>query len=210
MELSHLRRIKSDSELRAVIGEPNPLVCSKIHDRLNDLTRKFVEMAPLVMLATAARDGTCDVSPRGDGPGFVRILDEQTLLMPDRPGNRLADALRNIIDAGRCGLLFVIPGVTDTLRVNGRAWITDDTELLAPSTIEGKAPRLGIVVETDEVFTQCSKAFIRGQVWDATRFRSRDELPTNGEIMKSLNPDLDPTSYDAERAARYARREGFY
>lgn len=210
MELSHLRRIGSEAELRAVIGEPTALTCSKIHDRLNELTRRFIELAPLVMLATAARDGTCDVSPRGDGPGFVRVLDERTLLLPDRPGNRIADALRNIIDAGRCGLLFVIPGVTDTLRVNGRAWITDDAALLAPSAVEGKPPRLGIVVETEEVFTQCAKAFIRGHVWDASRFRSRDELPSGGEILRSLNPELDPVAYDAERAARYARREGFY
>lgn len=205
-----MRRIASEAELRAIIGEPMPVIAGKIHDRLNPLTRRFVELAPLVMLATADRAGRCDVSPRGDAPGFVRILDERTLLLPDRPGNRLADALRNILDAGRAGLLFVIPGVTDTLRVNGRAWITDDAALLAPSAAEGKAPRLGVVVETEEVFTQCSKAFLRGAVWDPARFRRRDELPSNGEIMASLSAGVDAATYDAERAERYARREGFY
>src|SRR5688500_16490339 len=106
MELSQVRRIATEEELRAIIGEPTPLVAGKIHDRLNPLTRRFVELAPLVMLATADRAGRCDVSPRGDAPGFVRILDERTLLVPDRPGNRLADALRNILDGGRAGLLF--------------------------------------------------------------------------------------------------------
>lgn len=205
-----MRRIGTEDELRAIIGTPTPLIAGKIHDRLNPLTRRFVELAPLVMLATADRAGRCDVSPRGDAPGFVRILDERTLLLPDRPGNRLADALRNILDRGRAGLLFVIPGVTDTLRVNGRAWITDDAPLLAPSAAEGKAPRLGVVVETDEVFTQCSKAFLRGAVWDPAGFRRRDELPSNGEIMASLNAGLDAATYDAERADRYARRDGFY
>lgn len=210
MALPDLRRIRTESELRAIIGQPSALVCSKLTDRLNPLTRRFVELSPLVMLATAGADGTCDVSPRGDGAGFVRILDEQTLMMPDRPGNRLADALRNILATGRAGLLFVIPGVTDTFRVNGRAWITDDAAVLADSAIEGKPPQLGIVIEIEEAFAQCSKAFLRSDAWNPERFRQRDELPSNGEIMKSINPGFDAAEYDAARAARYARREGFY
>lgn len=210
MALPDLRRIRTESELRAIIGEPSALVCSKLTDRLNPLTRRFVELSPLVMLGTAAADGTCDVSPRGDGPGFVRILDEQTLLMPDRPGNRLADALRNVLSNPRVGLLFLIPGVTDTFRVNGRAWVTDDAAVLADSAVEGKPPRLGIVVEIEEAFAQCSKAFIRSDAWNPERFRRRDELPSMGEIMGSINPSCDAAEYDAARAARYARREGFY
>jgi len=205
-----VRRLRSEDELRAIIGQPLPLTCRKVVDRLDHLTRQFVELSPLVMLATSDGAGNCDVSPRGDGPGFVRILDERTLLVPDRPGNRLADALRNLLANPHCGLLFVIPGVTDTLRVNGAAWITDDAELLAPSAVEGKAPRLGIVVEIDEAYTQCSKAFLRGHVWEPERFRSRDELPSNGAIFAAIVPDLDPVAYDEERAARYGRREGFY
>ena len=186
----------------------------KVTNSLNELTRAFVERSPFVCTATSGPAGDCDVSPRGDPAGFVRILDDRTLLIPDRPGNRLADTLRNIIVNPHVGLLFILPGITDTFRVNGRAWITDDRELLAPSVHEGSAPRLGIVVHIEEAFTQCSKAFIRSQLWDRSAFQERATLPSNGEILKVINassdPDFDAATYDAERAARYARREGFY
>src|SRR5436190_15979558 len=132
--------IDAESDLRGLIGEPTDLVRSKIADRLNELTRQFVERSPFLCLATSAADGTCDVSPRGDPPGFVRVLDERTLLLPDRPGNRLADSFRNVLENPHVALLFFIPGVSDTFRVNGRARIVEDPELLEPCTIEGKVP----------------------------------------------------------------------
>jgi PPOX class probable FMN-dependent enzyme len=193
-----------------VLGEPSDLVRSKVSDRLNELTRQFVERSPFLCLATAAADGTCDVSPRGDPPGFVRVLDERRLLLPDRPGNRLADSLRNVLQNPGVALLFVIPGITDTLRVNGRATIVTDPELLAPCAVEGKTPTLGLLIDIDEAFTHCSKAFLRAQLWDPERYVAREELPSNGEILRSMNPTVDPETYDAERAERYARREGFY
>src|SRR5579864_8464390 len=122
--------ITSETELRELIGSPQELVVSKITNRLNDLTRQFVERSPFMCLATSAPDGSCDVSPRGDPAGFVRILDERTLLIPDRPGNRIADTLTNLLEDDRIALLFLIPGVGDTFRVNGRAAIIDDLELL--------------------------------------------------------------------------------
>ncbi|MCB1997263.1 MAG: pyridoxamine 5'-phosphate oxidase family protein, partial [Rhodoferax sp.] len=139
--------VATEAELRALIGEPAPLTCAKISDRLNPMTRQFVERSPFVGLATSDADGRCDLSPRGDPPGFVRILDVRTLLLPERPGNRLADTLRNLLANPRIGLLFVVPGVSDTFRVNGRATITTDAALLAPCSVEGKAPRLGILVD---------------------------------------------------------------
>jgi PPOX class probable FMN-dependent enzyme len=138
------------------------------------------------------------------------VLDEQTLLLPERPGNRLADSLRNILANPRVGLLFVVPGVGDTLRVNGRATLVTDDELLAPSAVDGKVPKLGILVHADEVFTHCSKAFLRSQLWDPERYVERSELPSSGEIHRRRDPSFDAESYDAERAKRYARREGFY
>ena len=140
----------------------------------------------------------------------MRALDERTLLVPERPGNRLADSLRNILGNPRVGLLFVVPGVGDTLRVNGRATLVTDEELLAPSAVEGKLPKLGILVDVDEVFTHCSKAFLRSQLWDPSRFVERSELPSSGEIHRRRDPSFDAEAYDAERAERYARREGFY
>lgn len=203
--------LHTEAELRALIGEPAPLVCAKITDRIDALTRQFIERSPLVVLATADAQGTCDVSPRGDPAGFVRILDERTLLLPERPGNKLADSLRNILSNPHVGLLFVIPGVTDTFRVHGRATLTTDAALLAPSAIEGKVPKLGILVDVETAYTQCSKAFIRSQLWDPARFVDRAVLPTNGEIHRAIQGgDFDAEEYDRARAERYARREGFY
>ena len=205
-----LTTIRDEEELRRLLGEPSDLVRAKVGDRLNELTRQFVDRSPFVLLATSAPDGTCDVSPRGDPPGFVRVLDEKTLLLPERPGNRLADSLRNILANPRVGLIFVVPGVGDTLRVNGRATLVTDDELLAPSAVDGKVPKLGILVHADEVFTHCSKAFLRSQLWDPERYVERSELPSSGEIHRRRDPSFDAESYDAERAKRYARREGFY
>jgi len=203
--------IESEAALRKLIGEPAQLVCSKISDRLNALTRQFIERSSFVLLATADEAGSCDVSPRGDPAGFVRILDDATLLIPERPGNRIADSLRNILRNPRVGLLFVVPGVGDTFRVNGRATLTTDASLLAPSAVEGKTPKLGILVDIESAYTHCSKAFLRSELWDPARYVDRSELPTSGEIHKALQGgDFDAAAYDAERAARYARREGFY
>ena len=141
-----------------MIGAPSALVAGKVADRLNDLTRQFIERSPFLCIATADPDGGLDVSPRGDPAGFVRILDERRLLLPDRPGNKIADTLTNLLVDDRVALLFLIPGVGDSFRVNGRAEVTDDEELLAPSAVDGKAPKLGILVTIEEAYTQCSKA----------------------------------------------------
>jgi uncharacterized protein len=180
-------------------------------DQLNPLTRQFIERSPFLCIATSDENGHCDVSPRGDPAGFVRILDDVTLLVPERPGNRIADSLRNILRNPRVGLLFVVPGVTDTFRVNGRATLTTDASLLTPCAVEDKVPKLGILVDVETAYTQCSKALLRSHLWDPERFVARSELPTNGEIHKVLQGDaFDAAAYDAERAARYARRDGFY
>jgi PPOX class probable FMN-dependent enzyme len=202
--------ISAEDALRSTLGEPSDVVRSKINDRLNDLTRQFVERSPFLCLATSAADGTCDVSPRGDPTGFVRVLDERTLLLPDRPGNKLADSFRNVIENPHVALLFFLPGISDTFRVNGRATIVDDPELLEPCTVEGKAPTLGLLIEIDEAFTHCPKAFLRAQLWDPDRYVDRSELPSAGELMRSVNGTTDSETYDTERTERYARREGFY
>jgi hypothetical protein len=205
------RTITDENELRTLIGSPSELVLTKISDRLNSLTRQFVERSPFVCVATKLPDGGIDVSPRGDPQGFVRILDERTLLIPDRPGNRIADTLTNLLADPAIALLFLIPGVGDTFRVNGRAVITDDSELLAPSTVDGSAPKLGLLVTVEEAYTQCSKALVRSELWNPELHVDRSELPSGGEILRSLNdPSFDADEYDRERAARYARREGLY
>jgi len=203
--------IRDEAVLREVIGSPTELVLTKIADRLNALTRQFVEHSPFVCVATARPDGGLDVSPRGDPPGFVRILDERTLLLPDRPGNRIADTLTNLLEDPRIALLFLIPGIGDTFRVNGRARIVDDAELLAPSAVDGKVPRLGLLVSIEEAYTQCSKALIRSDLWNPEHHVDRSELPSSGEILRSVREDeFDAEGYDRERAARYARGDGLY
>ena len=201
-----------ETQLRDVLGgEPAKLIREKIADRLNPLTRQFVERSPFVVVASGRPDGGLDVSPRGDPAGFVRILDERTLLLPDRPGNKLADTLTNLLADDRIALLFLIPGVNDTFRVNGRARIVDDAELLAESEVEGKVPQLGILVEVEEAYTQCPKAFLRSELWNPERHIDRSELPSQGEILRAIaDPELDIEEYDEARNGRYRRREGFY
>jgi uncharacterized protein len=203
--------IASEAQLRELIGEPAALTCAKISNRLNAMTRLFVERSPFVCIATSDPAGNCDLSPRGDPAGFVRIVDERTLLLPERPGNRLADSLRNLLANPHIGLLFVVPGATDTFRVNGRATITTDKELLAPSVVEGKPPLLGILIDIDEAYTQCSKALLRSHLWDAERFIDPATMPTGGQVHRAIQGEaFDAEQYDQERAERYRRRVGFY
>jgi uncharacterized protein len=197
--------------LREILGEPTALVQSKIADRIHPFNRRFIELSPFVVVATGRPDGGLDVSPRGDPPGFVRVLDDRTLLLPDRPGNKLADTLTNLLEDDRIALLFLIPGIGETFRVNGRARIVDDAELLADSAVEGKTPKLGILVEVEQAYGQCPKALLRSDLWNAEKHVSRDELPSAGEIMRAVaDPELDAEEYDRARDERYKRREGFY
>jgi PPOX class probable FMN-dependent enzyme len=202
--------IESEEALRALVGQPLQTTSAKLSPRLNALTRQFIERSPFVCVATCDRDGNCDVSPRGDPPGFVHILDDSTLLLPERPGNRIADSLCNILHNRHVGLLFMIPGLGDTFRVNGRATLTCDAALLTPCAMNGKVPTLGILIDVEVAYTQCSKAFLRSQLWDATRFITRAALPSQGEILQSLDPAIDAARYDEERAERYRKRDGFY
>jgi len=203
--------VSTEEQLRALIGGPAALTCAKISNRLNSMTRVFIGRAPFLCIATSDLAGNCDLSPRGDPAGFVRILDDRTLLIPERPGNRLADSLRNILANPHIGLLFVVPGVSDTFRVNGRATITVDAELLAPSAVEDKPPMLGVLVDIDEAYTQCSKAVLRSHLWDPQRFVDPTTMPTGGQVHRAIQgQEFDAEQYDRERAERYSRRVGFY
>jgi uncharacterized protein len=203
--------IASEADLRGLIGEPNELVQAKIADRLNELSRRWIERSPFVCVATCSPDGGLDVSPRGDPAGFVRVLDERTLLIPERPGNKLADTLTNLLADPRIALLFLVPGIGDTFRVNGRARLVDDAALLDPCAIEGKVPKLGILVEVGEAYTQCPKALLRSELWNPEKHADPSELPKASEILKAVGaPELDVGEYEVARAERYRRREGFY
>jgi hypothetical protein len=203
--------IADEAELREIIGDPTETVLLKLSDHVNELTREFIVRSPFVCVATVDPDGGLDVSPRGDPAGFVQVLDERTLLIPERPGNRLADTLRNLLTDPRIALLFLIPGIGDTFRVNGRAVITDDAVLLAPCAVAGKVPKLGLLVSVEEAYTHCPKAIIRSELWNSDGHIDRDALPSSGAILRSLStPDFDAAEYDRERRERYARGEGLY
>jgi uncharacterized protein len=209
--MSTTSTVTAEDRLRQIIGGPSDLVASKVADRLNDLTRQFIGRSPFVCIATSRPDGGLDIAPRGDPAGFVQILDHRRLLIPERPGNRLADTLTNLLADPRIALLFLIPGVGDTFRVNGRAAVVDDAGLLASSAVEGRVPKLGILVTIEEAFTHCAKALIRSDLWNPERHVDRSELPSSGAILRAVaDDDLDVETYERERAARYARREGLY
>ena len=211
MSVDGIRTITSEAELREIIGSPAELIVAKIADRLNGLTRQFIERSPFLSRGHGEpRRGPRRV-PRGDPAGFVQILDERTLVLPERPGNRLADTLTNLLADPRIALLFLIPGVGDTFRVNGRGVITDDSELLAPCAVEGKPPRLGILVSIEEAYTQCPEGSDPlGAVEPRAPHRPLRAAQL-GQILRSLtDPEFDAEEYDRERKQRYARREGLY
>lgn len=157
--------VQSEAELRTLVGEPSVRARLKQLAELDAHCRAFIARAPFVLVATADAAGRCDVSPKGDAPGFVRVLDDRHLLVPDRPGNRRLDGMRNILANPHVGLLFIVPGREDTLRVNGRAWVTRDATLLADCAVDGKVPPLGIGVEVEECFLHCARSFKRARLW---------------------------------------------
>jgi uncharacterized protein len=178
--------IERVEQLREMIAAPPPdaPAIRKESTWLDAHCRAVIAQAPFLLLATAGADGRCDVSPRGDAPGFVRVLDDETLAIPDRPGNRRLDSLQNILANPHVGLIFLIPGMDETLRVNGRAMLVRDPELLAQMPAQGKVPSLAIVVETEQVYFQCARAFKRSKLWQPETWLDRAELPTFGRILK--------------------------
>ena len=175
--------IATREALRAIVGEPADLVMRKDIGRLDEHCRAFIARSPFVLVGTSGADGFCDVSPRGDAPGFARVLDERTLVLPERPGNKRTDTLTNIIDNPQVGLLFLVPGVEETLRVNGRARVVRDSALLASMAVNNKPPLLAIVVEVRESYLHCAKAFKRARLWEAESQIPRAELPSLARII---------------------------
>ncbi|MDN5750742.1 MAG: pyridoxamine 5'-phosphate oxidase family protein, partial [Pseudonocardia sp.] len=182
--------------LAALYDAPMETSVVKEVDHLTELHRSYVEASPFVLLATNGPDGL-DCSPRGDVPGFVRVVDERTLLLPDRRGNNRLDTLRNIVVDGRVGLLFLVPGVDVTLRVNGTAELSTDEELCESLAVRGKPPTTVVVVATTAVYTQCPRALVRSRLWDAGRHRDPAELPSTGQIMAAITEGrFDGAAYD--------------
>jgi uncharacterized protein len=190
--------ITTVEELEALYGEPNLASTVKEVPRLTPQYRRLIEASPFVALATVGPEGL-DCSPRGDLPGFVRVVDDTTLMMPDRRGNNRVDSLRNVVRDPRVGLLFMIPGSGTTLRLNGRATLTTDDALRQSFAVDGHAPRCVMIIAVDTVFFQCARAIVRSKIWDAEAHVDTRTLPTPGEILAELSEgEAGGEAYDRE------------
>ncbi|MFT5327564.1 MAG: PPOX class probable FMN-dependent enzyme [Planctomycetaceae bacterium] len=208
MSLDQFRhRVTSAEQLESLIGSPSELVIRKQLSQLDHHMQAFIAEAPFALLGTYGRDGQCDVSPRGDRPSVAQVIDPKTLVLAERPGNRRADSLQNIIETGRVGLLFVIPGLGETLRVNGAACVIQDEEVLATLAVQGKQPVIGIAVEVEECYLQCAKALIRSKLWEPPQPLKTPSLSCFAEILIDQT-DVDETveSLDEQIQQSYSER----
>ena len=200
--------ITSHDELRALLGPPTPRVANKARRTLHEVDRQWLAASPFCLVATADADGNCDVSPKGDPAGFTVVLDERTIAIPERPGNRRADGFHNILDNPHVGLIYLIPGRTDTLRVNGRARLVRDAPFFEEMVVKGHRPQFALVVEIDEIFSHCAKAFMRSQLWDPQSWQP-DAVPSRARIAK-LTTSADIALADLERHYGPSYADGLY
>lgn len=177
--------ISSESELRDLLGHPSQLVKNKIIDHLDQHCQDFISKSPMIFISTSDSKGKCDVSPRGDAPGFVFILDEHHIIIPERPGNRRMDSLKNILSNPYIGLIFIIPGLEETLRVNGKATLIKDETYLKKMEAKGSIPKIAIAVEVEESFIHCAKAFKRSELWQPNKWLDESILPQPAKILSA-------------------------
>jgi PPOX class probable FMN-dependent enzyme len=202
--------ISNEEELRQVLGHPNQLSLEKEIHALDEHCRNFIARSPFLLIGTANAEGNGDVSPKGDPAGFVQVLDDHTLAIPDRPGNRRFDSLVNLLENPQVALLFLVPGVEETLRVNGTATMVRDEELLNRMTVQGKQPLLAILVDVREAFLHCAKAFKRSKLWDEESQIVRDELPSLAKMVLDHTNDQSCTLEDMEEHIEEANRTTMY
>ncbi|WP_028926459.1 MSMEG_1061 family FMN-dependent PPOX-type flavoprotein [Pseudonocardia acaciae] len=203
-------RITTEDELREIMGEPSGLAVDKVTDHIDEESARVLRASPFFLLATASPDGDCDVSPRGDPPGSVLVLDDHTLAFGDRKGNRRLDSFQNILTQPKVALLFLVPGMNETIRVNGTATILRDAPYADQLTVKGHRPEIVIEVRVDELYMHCAKAFVRSSLWKAESWPSRRELPTGGQLLRSASgtngtsvADLDRILDEGTRTRQY-------
>ncbi|GAA3806226.1 pyridoxamine 5'-phosphate oxidase family protein [Sphaerisporangium flaviroseum] len=190
--------ITSKAELRELLGEVKPRAITKERVVLHERDREWLAASPFCLIATAGADGTCDVSPKGDPPGFTHVIDATTIAIPDRPGNRRADGFGNILDNPHVGLVYLVPGRNETLRINGRARLVRDAPFFDEMIVKGHRPSLAMVVEIEQIFFHCGKAFLRSSLWKPETW-DPDVLPTHASIVKSVQQ----TEESLEELERY-------
>jgi len=175
--------IKNETKLRTIYKNPGDLAVKKSLSHLDKHLRHFINLSPFLVLSTVRPDGYCDASPRGDAPGFVRVLDDKNIFLPDRPGNNRLDSLTNILSNPGIGLLFMIPGLEETLRVNGKAHIISDITLLKPSIVHKKIPKSGLKITINECYIHCGKALRRSKIWNNETHIKKGTYPSIGKIL---------------------------
>jgi len=195
-----------EADLRAQFGPVKPLAALKVLDHLDAYARRFIALSPFVVVASADAAGNIDASPRGDAPGFVAVPDDRTLVIPDRRGNNRIDTFVNLLGSPGLGLIFLVPGINETLRVNGTAAMTQDPALLEPLAADGKVPTAGLLVQVREAFFQCGKAIIRAQLWDPARHADRSIFPSLGRILADQTASATVAEAEASIADAYRTR----
>jgi len=198
-----MARIESVDRLRRLYKQPSERVRRKQLDRLDDYFRRYIALSPFVLVASGGADGLADVSPRGERPGFVQVLDEHRLVIPDRPGNNRLDTMTNLLANPAIGLLFMVPGFQETLRINGVAEIRDDDDLCARFAVDGRLPVTVILVAVREAYFHCAKSIMRSRLWDPEARVDRGLLPTLGRMIKEQAGLTAPVEDEAEMLARY-------
>ncbi len=194
------------AQLRGLVGSPTQRVAEKVRTSLHDIDRAWLAASPFCLIATSAADGSCDVSPKGDPPGFVHVLDDRTIAIPDRPGNRRVDGFHNVLSNPQVGLIFLVPGRNDTLRINGGAQLVSDAPFFDDMVVKGHRPQLVLVVRVEEVFSHCSKAFMRSTLWDPESW-TPEVLPSRAKIARALErPDDSLETLEQYYGPSYADR----
>ncbi len=203
-----MREVTSEAELRELLGVPAARVLSKERTALHELDREWLAASPFCLVATSGADGSCDVSPKGDPPGFTHVLDGTTIAIPDRYGNRRADGFRNILANPHVGLIYLVPGRKETLRINGRARLISQAPFFDDMIVKGHRPDLALLVEIDQIFFHCMKAFMRSQLWEPQSWHP-DALPSHARLVKSVQP-TEETLAELERYYGPAYAKGLY
>lgn len=191
--------LQDEADLRALYERPNEIVARKEIDHLDEHCKRYLALCRFALIASADRDGRADVTPRGGPAGFITVLDDHLLAIPDATGNKRLDTFRNVVQTGRAGLLLLLPGRGQTLRVNGRACVSADAALLERLTPVGKPPRAALVLHAEEVFTHCPKAFVRSGLWDPASWPGKDEQPSPAAMLRDHVGDPDFTLEQAEQ-----------
>lgn len=183
------REVTTVEELRAIVGEPLPAVANKVKDRLSEAQQVWLAASPLGFVATTDADGRVDVSPKGDPPGFVHVVDDRTIAIPERPGNKRVDGYLNVLQRPHVGTVFLIPGRGDTLRINGTGTVLSDADYFDAMRVDGKRPILALEIAVEEVFLHCAKAFLRSNTWKPETW-TPDAAPSMARLAKAFKPDL--------------------